>query len=120
MSLQVREGECTYAPRSETRVGAEVVFGHTFRSERRAGVGSERCSSLVRPSGRTGGLESEAGAVPPWPGLLVGDYIALPAYRLGIWAGLGVARRSQCYLLGRAFIGKPVHKGPRVYEPNGD
>ena len=36
---------------------------------RRAGVGSERCSSF----GRRGGPESEAGAIPPRLGLPVGD-----------------------------------------------
>ena len=46
-----------------------------------AGVGSERCSSFMRPSGRRGGSESEAGVVPPWPGLSVGDWIVLLAYR---------------------------------------
>ena len=51
-----------------------------------AGVGSERCSSFVRRSGRRGGPESEAGAVPPWPGLLVGDWIVLLVCRLGVWA----------------------------------
>ena len=42
---------------------------------RRAGDRSE-CSSW------RGGPESEAGAIPPWPGLLVRDWIALLAYRL--------------------------------------
>ena len=79
-----------------------MVFGQAFQSE--------------RPSG--GGPELEAGTVPPRPGLPVGDWIALLAYRLGIWAGPGVARRSQRRLLGRAFTRKPVHEGPRVYEPN--
>ena len=79
-----------------------MVFGQAFRSE--------------RPSG--GGPESEADAVPPRPGLPIGDWIALLAYHLGIWAGLGVVRRSQRRLLSRAFAGKPVHEGPRVYEPD--
>ena len=35
-----------------------------------------------------------------WPGLPVGDWIALLACRLGIWAGPGVACRSQRRLLG--------------------
>ena len=69
-------------------------------------------------SGRRGGSESEAGTVPPRPGLPVGDWIALMACRLGIWAGPGVARCSQRCLLGRAFVGKPVHEGPWVYEPD--
>ena len=41
--------------------------------QRRIGDRSER-------SGRRGGPESEAGAVPPWPGLLVRDWIALLVY----------------------------------------
>ena len=46
-----------------------------------AGVRSER-------SGRRGGLEVEkTGATPPRPDLLVGDWIALPAYCLDSWAG---------------------------------
>ena len=48
---------------------------------RRAGDRSER-------SGQKGGLESEAGAIPPRPGLSVGDWIAPLACRLGTWAGL--------------------------------
>ena len=95
-----------------------MVFGQAFRSE--------------RPSG--GGLESEASAVL----LLVGEagrslkrapfllgqafrleiWIALPACRLGFWADLGVAHHLQRCLLGQAFVGKPVHEGPRVYEPD--
>ena len=82
-----------------------------------AGDGGKRCSSFVRPSGRRGRPESKAGAVPPRPGLPVGDLIALLACRLVIWAGPGVARRSQRCLLGRAFVGKSVHEGPWVYEP---
>ena len=77
-------------------------------------VGSERCSSLARPFGRRGGPESEVSVVPPWLGLLVGDWIALLAYPFGIWACPGVARYSQRRLLGRTFAGKPVHEGPRV------
>ena len=83
-----------------------------------AGVGSECCSYFVRPSGRRGGPESEVGAVPPRPDLPVEDWIVLLACRLGVWAGPRVARRSQRCLLGRAFAGKPVHEGPRVYEPD--
>ena len=49
---------------------------------------------------------------------MVGDWIALLACRLGIWAGPGVTRLSQRRLLGRAFAGKPVHEGPRIYEPD--
>ena len=36
-----------------------AVFGQAFWSERRARAGSERCSSLARPSSQRGGLESE-------------------------------------------------------------
>ena len=102
-------------PWSETRVGVGggvwpgLLVGEAVR--RRARDRSER-------SGQRGGLESEAGAIPPRPGLSVGDWIALPAYQLGIWAGLGVVSRSQFCLLGRAFVGKLVPEGPRVYEPN--
>ena len=73
---------------------------------------------MARPFGWRGGPESEVSAVPPWLGLPVGDWIALLAYCLDIWAGPGVARGSQCCLLGRAFVGKPVHEGPRIYEPD--
>ena len=66
-------------------------------------------------SGRRGGPESEAGTVPPRPGLSLGDWIALLTCRLGIWAGPGVAQRR---VLGRAFAGKPVYEGPWVYEPD--
>ena len=69
-------------PRSETwvRVGARRrAFGQALRSEKRVGVRSERCSSSVRPSGRRGGLVSEASIVPPWPGLPVGDWTILLA-----------------------------------------
>ena len=71
-----------------------------------AGVGSEHCSFFVRLSDRRGGSESEADAVPPRPGLPVGDWIALLTCRLGIWASPEVARRSQRCLLGRAFCWK--------------
>ena len=70
----------------------------------------------MRPSGRRGGPKSEAGVVPPRLGLLVGDWIVLLACRLGVWASPGVVRHSQCCLLGRAFVGKPVREGPWVYE----
>ena len=79
--------------------------------QRRAGNRSER-------SGRRGGPESKAGAVPPRSGLLVRDWIVLLACCPGIWAGLFVARCSQRCLLGRAFVGKPVHERPQVYEPD--
>ena len=72
----------------------------------------------MSPSSRRGRPASEASAVPPRLGLSVGDWIILLACRLGVWAGLRVARRSQRCLLGRAFTGKPVREGPRVYEPD--
>ena len=73
-------------------------FGQAFWSERRAGVGSERRSFLARPSDRR--LDRPLGL------------------SLGFWADSGVTRRSQHRLLGRAFAGKQVHEGPRVYEPD--
>ena len=42
----------------------------------------------------------------------------LSGLSLGFWVGAGVERCSRHRLLGRAFAGKPVHEGPRVYEPN--
>ena len=42
-------------------------------------------------SGQRGGPESEAGAVPPRPGLPVGNWIAPLACCLGIWASPRVA-----------------------------
>ena len=78
-------------PRSETRVGVGsgvwpgLPVGEAVR--RWTGVGSERCSFFVRHSDRRGRPESEAGAIPPRPGLPVGDWIVLLACRLGIWAG---------------------------------
>ena len=78
-------------PRSETRVGVEsgvrpgLPVGEAIR--RWARVESERCSSLVRPFGRRGGPKLEASTIPPRPGLLVGDWIALLSCRLGILAG---------------------------------
>ena len=86
------------------------------RSETRVGVGS---GVLARPSGRRDGLESEAGAVSPRPGLPVGDWIALLAYRLGTWAGPRVARLVRnvvCWA--EPFAGKLVQEGPWVYEPD--
>ena len=67
---------------------------------RRTGVRRERCSFLARPSDWRGGPESEAGAVSPRPGLLVGDWIVLLACCLGIWSSPGVVRRSKHCLLG--------------------
>ena len=83
-------------PRSEKRVGVGsgvwpgLPVGEAVR--RRAGVGSKCCSSLVRPSGRRGGTESEPSILPPQPGLPVGVWITLMPCRLGTWAGPRVAR----------------------------
>ena len=82
--------------RSESKVGLGVGLPIGEAVRRRAGDQSER-------SGRRGGSESEAGAVPPRLGLPVGDWIALLDCRLGFWARPRVARRSQRRLLGRAF-----------------
>ena len=101
--------------RSEKRARVEsgVWPGLPIREavRRWAGDQSER-------SGRRGGPELEADVVPPRPGHLVRDWIILLAYHLGIWAGPCVAHCLQCRLLGQAFVGKPVHEGPRVYEPD--
>ena len=94
---------------------ATFLLGQAFRSERWARVRSEHCSSSVRSFGQRGGLESEAGVVPPWPGLPVGDRPS--GLSLDIWAGLGVARHSQRRLLGRASAGKQVHEGPEFMNP---
>ena len=140
--------------RSETRVGVEsgvwpglsvrdagqsrkrapFLLGQACWLERQARVGSERCSSLARPSsqrggsesevvlwlglpvgeavrrwagdrsersGQRGGPESEAGAIPPRPGLPVRDWISPLVYLLGTWAGPLVAccllRLSLCW-----------------------
>ena len=48
--------------------------------QRRAGDRSER-------SGQRGGPKLEAGAIPPRPGLPVGDWVILLAYRLSICDG---------------------------------
>ena len=93
----VSRGSAHSRSEKRVRVGSGVwpglPIGEAVR--RRAEVGSERCSS----SGRRGGSKSEAGVVPPQPGLPVGDWIALSACRLGFWADLGVACRLQCCLL---------------------
>ena len=81
-------------------------------------AGRSRKWCLARPSSRRGRPESETGVVPPRPGLPLEDWIALLACRLGIWANLGVAYRSQHRLLGQTFAGKPIHEGPKVYEPD--
>ena len=101
-----------------------MVFGQAFRSERPSGGEPE---SKVRPSGRRGGPESEAGAVPPRPGLPVGDWIALLAYRLGTWAGPRVARLVRnvvCWaepLLGSRSMRDPGFMNPiGAPEPPGD
>ena len=69
------------------------------RSKKRVRVGSERRSSLARPSGQRGRLESEAGAVPPWLGLPVGEAgwsrrRAGQAFQSERRAGVGSERRS--------------------------
>ena len=69
---------------------ALFLLREAFRSERQVGVRSERRSSLARPFGR----------------------------RLDRPSSPGVARRLQRCLLGRAFAGKQVHEGPRVFEPD--
>ena len=76
---------------------------------------------LARPSSRRGRLEvgQSQKRVP-----LLGQafrseiWIALPACCLGFWASPGVAHRLQRCLLGQAFVGKLVHEGPWVYEPD--
>jgi len=79
--------------RLERRVGVRSGrLGQDFRSERQAGVGSERCSFSVRLSSRRGGPESEAGVVPAWLGLPVGEP--------------GRSRKRASFLLGQAFQSK--------------
>ena len=71
-------------PRSEKRVGVGssvglgLPVGEAVR--RQAGDRSEH-------SDQRGGPKSETGAVPPRPGLSVGDWIVPLACRLGTWAG---------------------------------
>ena len=70
--------------RSETWSESEVVFGQAFRSERPSGGGLKtEASAPVGEAGRS----QKAGAVPPRPGLPVGDSIAPLACYLGTWAG---------------------------------
>ena len=95
-SCKQRFGVFPVGEAGRSRKRASFLLGQTFLSERRAGVGSERRSSLARPSGRR--LDRPYGL------------------SLGIWAGPKVARRSQRHLLGRAFAEKQVYEGPRVYE----
>ena len=88
-------------PRSKTRVGVGGgVWSGLPGGE--AGRSRKRALFLLREAFR-----SEIGS-PFWPVVL------------DIWAGPGVARRSQHRLLGRAFAGKPVHEGSRVYESDTD
>ena len=89
-----------------------VLVGSDYASQRRA-----VSRGSVHPRSE-GGPELEASTVPFWPGLLVRDWIALLACRLGIWAGPGVYVSFARRLLGRAFARKPIHEGPRVYEPD--
>ena len=77
---------------------------------RPSGGGLEtKASAPVREVGRS----RKAGVVPPWPDLPVGDWIATLAYHSDTWASPRVACLSA-----RAFVGKPVREGPRVYEPD--
>ena len=75
-------------PQPKTRVivrsgvWPSLLVGEAVR--RWAGVGSERCFFFVRLSGRRGGPESKVGAVPPRPGLSVGDWIVLLACCSGV------------------------------------
>ena len=93
-------------------------------SERWAEVGSEPRSSSARPSGQRGGPESEARPSsrrhgPELEARPSGRRLDRPSgLSLGIWAGPGVARCSQRRLPGRAFTGKQIHEGPRVYKPD--
>ena len=111
-------------PRSETQVGDEsrVWLGLPVGEavQRWARDQSER-------SGRRGGLESEAVAVPPRPGLPVGDQIALLACRLGTWAGPRVCMlfatlsAGLSLLLGSRSMRDPGFMNPtRAPEPPGD
>ena len=95
-------------PRSKTRVRVRSGIWLGLPIEE-AGQGWKQ--SL--PVGEAG-QSQKAGAVPLWPDLSLGGWFALLSLLLGFWAGPGVAR---C-LLGQAFVGKPVHEGPQVYEPN--
>ena len=81
-------------------------------------VGAYNTARVLSCQGGRRVLSCRSTGYGPWPGLPVGDWIALLACRLGIWAGPGVVRRSQRCPLDRAFVGKPVHEGPRVYEPD--
>ena len=104
----------------QSRKRAPFLLGQAFRSERRAGVRSERCPFLgqaFRSERRTGvGSECRSSLAK-----LSSQRLDRPSgLSLGFWAGPGVARRSQRRLLGRAFAGKQVHEEPRVYEPDSE
>ena len=81
-----------------------------------AGDGGERCSSFVRPFGRRGGPESEAGAVPPRLGLPVGDWFVLLACRcFGPVHELRVVHNVVCWaepLLGSRSMRDPGFMNP--------
>ena len=72
-------------PRSETWGSeSEVVFCQAIRSERPSeGVLETEASAPIEEVGRS----RKAGAVPRWPDLPVGDWIALLAYHSDTWAG---------------------------------
>ena len=78
---------------------ALFLLCEAFWSERRAGVGSGRRSSSARPSCRR--LDCPSG---------------LSFRCFGPTQELHVG--SQRCLLGRAFVGKSIHEGPWVYEPD--
>jgi hypothetical protein len=105
--LLVRE-----AGRSQKR--ATFLLGQAFWLERRARVGSKRCSFLARPSGRRGRPESKASAVSLGQAFRseIGSSNLPSGLSLGIWASLGVVRHSQHRLLVQDFARKQVHEGP--------
>jgi hypothetical protein len=86
-SKKSSEEEFGASPVGDTGRSRKQCLARPFglRSERRARVRSEG-------SGQRGGPESETGAIPPRPGLLVEDWIAPLACCLGTWVGPGVAR----------------------------
>ena len=103
--------------RLEKRIGVKsgvwlgLPVGEVVR--RRAGDRNER-------SGRRGGPESEAGVVPLWPGLPVGDWIALLACRfryLGRPKSCALLRNVVCWaepLLGAQSMRYPGFMNPIV------
>ena len=113
-SCKQRFGESPVGDAGQSRKRAPFLFCQAFRSEGRAGVGSERCSSSARPSGRRGGPKSEArpSGRRGGPESEVSERhssLARPSGQrldhhfgpsLGFWASPGVTCRSQCRLLG--------------------